>query len=142
MENHGKTWQIYLYSISKILYTYFVQNFTLITNFESNIEYFDILTLKFSKNIIFFKFKILKNFFLDLGNTYHRDFFLTGSLNFELYNEKKIKSKFWSEPYKPGSVSKILPRKNDLFSKKNFSNFWNYFFKKNFFFIKFTCLRI
>ena len=96
----------------------------------------------FPKTLFFFKFKILKKFFLDLGNTYHRDFFLTGSLNFELYNEKKIKSKFWSEPYKPGSVSKILPRKNDLFSKKNFSNFWNYFFKKNFFFIKFTCLRI
>ena len=46
------------------------------------------------KKIFFARVKIFKNFFLDFGNTYHRDFFLTGSLNFELYNEKKIKSKF------------------------------------------------
>jgi len=50
--------------------------------------------LKSKKKIFFARVKIFKNFFLDFGNTYHRDFFLTGSLSFELYNEKKIKSKF------------------------------------------------
>jgi len=98
--------------------------------------------LKSKKKIFFARVKIFKNFFLDFRNAYHRDFFLTGSLSFELYNEKKIKSKFWAEPYKPGIVSKIISRKNYLFSKKFFSNFWNYFFKKKIFFIKFTCLKI
>ncbi len=46
------------------------------------------------KKFFFARVKIFKNVFLDFGNTYHRDIFLTGSLSFELYNEKKIKSKF------------------------------------------------
>jgi len=41
------------------------------------------------KKIFFARVKIFKKFFLDFGNTYHRDFFLKGRLSYELYNEKK-----------------------------------------------------
>jgi len=71
------------------------------------------------KKIFLLESKSLKNF-SRLWKHISSRFFLTGSLSFELCNEKKIKSKFWAEPYKPGIVSKILSRKITYFQKNFF----------------------